>query len=124
MEMSTSKDNDKASAPPGPETQSQRWAKYGSNVALTVILAMVVAGLVTYIAQAGDRRIDTTAQGVNSLKPQTLNVLHDLKTDIKIVSLYTKSEPASVENARPVNKAAFVSDLLDNYKGDRKTTRL
>jgi hypothetical protein len=100
------------------ETQSQRWAKYGSNVVLTVILAIVVAGLITYIAQAGDKRLDTTAQGVNSLKPQTLNVLHDLKTDIKVVSLYTKSEAVAGAdtNIRTVNKPAFVAALLDNYK--------
>jgi hypothetical protein len=104
-------------SPPGYESQSQRWAKYGSNVALMVVLAVVVAGLVTYIVQARDVRIDTTAQGVNSLKPQTINVLHVLNTDVKIVSLYTKTDSADTETgARTVNKPAFVSDLLDNYK--------
>ena len=107
--------------PPGyqAESQSQRWAKYGSNVALMTVLAIVVAGLITYIAQARDRRIDTTAQGVNRLKPQTLNVLHGLGTDIKIVSLYTNVTPpsSSGENApATINRAAFVSDLLDSYK--------
>lgn len=104
---------------PGPETQSQRWAKYGSNVALMVVLAIVVAMLVTYIVQSHDVRIDTTAQGVNSLKPQTLNILRDLPTDVKIVSLYSRVQPSETpdENApREVNKAALVSDLLDSYK--------
>ncbi len=113
--MSAKEANEKESVP-GPETQSQRWAKYGSNVALMVVLAIVVAGLVTYIVQARDVRIDTTAQGVNSLKPQTMNVLHNLNQDVKIISLYSKTEAADSEAPKGINKPAMVSDLLDNYK--------
>ena len=113
----SAEETDKESPAYQAESQSQRWAKYGSNVALMIVLAIVVAGLITYIAQANDRRIDTTAQGVNSLKPQTFNVLHDLTTDIKIVSLYTKTESnPNSDTPHPLNKPAFVSDLLDNYK--------
>jgi hypothetical protein len=114
--MSAKDENEKETVP-GPETQSQRWAKYGSNVALMVVLSIVVAGLVTYIVQARDVRIDTTAQRVNSLKPQTMNVLRDLNQDVKIISLYSKTEAEDTENApKGLNKAAMVSDLLDNYK--------
>lgn len=108
----------KPASPAGPETQAQRWAKYGANVALMVVLAIVLAGLVTYIAEAHDLRVDTTAQGINSLKPQTRNVLRDLNTDIKLVSLYSKAESAdgSARGARPIDRGALVADLLDNYQ--------
>jgi hypothetical protein len=113
----SAEETEKKPLPYQAESQAQRWAKYGSNVGLMIILAIVVAGLLTYIAQANDRRLDTTAQGVNSLKPQTLNVLHGLGTDTKIVSLYTKTESNPNSDApHPINKPAFVSDLLDNYK--------
>ncbi|HEY8746795.1 MAG TPA: hypothetical protein VIM11_02395 [Tepidisphaeraceae bacterium] len=112
-------DNKKTAASSGPESQSQRWAKYGSNVALMIVLVIVIASLVTYIVQAKDVRIDTTAQGANSLKPQTLNILRDLKTDIKIVSLYTHIKPSVAEQSqagRAVDKPGIVSDLLDGYR--------
>jgi hypothetical protein len=101
------------------ESQGQRWAKYGSNVVLMVVLAIVLAGLVTYIAEANNWRVDTTAGGINSLRPQTRNVLHDLNTDIKLISLYSKTErgarSSSIEGPRTVDRAGMVADLLDNY---------
>jgi hypothetical protein len=103
----------------GPESRGERWAKYGSNVALTVVVAIVLAILVTYIAQANDWKVDTTRGGENSLRPQTLNVLHDLNTDIKLVSLYSKAsnaQPAEPGAPKPLDKPAMVADLLDSYK--------
>ena len=41
-----------------PETQQQRWIKYGANVALTVIVVIILAALITYLAQRFNRRID------------------------------------------------------------------
>src|SRR6185312_8182076 len=113
----SAQENEKNTAA-GPENQSQRWAKYGANVALMIVLSIVVAALITYVVQAKDIRIDTTAQGVNSLKPQTQNILKGLTTDVKIISLYTKTNSGdeSDNGPRAVNKPAFVSDLLDNYK--------
>jgi hypothetical protein len=117
--------NEKKSPPPGPETQGQRWAKYGSNVVLMSALAIALFVLITYIAQANARRLDTTAQGVNSLKPQTLNVIHGLGSDVKIVSLYPKVEQPDDQSSpgeHPIDRAQFVSDLLDNYR--RSSSRI
>jgi hypothetical protein len=97
---------------PVAETQQQRWVKYGLNVALTCVVVVVLAGLVVYLAQRKSKRIDVTGAGVYSLKPQTLNVIGDLKQPIKIVSLYTKSEAG----AKETDYAQVVADLLDEYK--------
>jgi hypothetical protein len=121
MEM-TSESSPESPAPAetaAPETQHQRWAKYGSNVALMIVLAVVVSALVIYIVQANDRRLDLSGQGVNSLKPQTINVLHDLGSDVRIISLYSKANVNADANAtgpQPVDKSAYVSDLLDDYR--------
>src|ERR1051325_9928058 len=76
-----------------PESQKERWIKYGANVGLVSIVAIVLAGLVTYLAQKTNRRIDTTASGAYSLKPQTINLIKDLKGKTKIVSLYQHPTP-------------------------------
>src|SRR6185369_10515756 len=97
-----------------PESQKERWVKYGANVALVSIVAILLAGLMTYLAQRTNRRFDTTAAGMYSLKPQTINLIKDLKTKTKLVSLYQK--PTAEEAA--ADKTDFaqpVIDLLDEY---------
>src|SRR5436853_6167673 len=75
-----------------PESQRERWLKYGLNVALVSVVVIVLAGLIIYLAQ--DRkysaRLDTTRAGLYSLKPQTLNIIKNNQEPIRIVSLYTR----------------------------------
>jgi hypothetical protein len=94
------------------ETQHERWLKYGANVALSVLVGIALVILCTFLAQSRDKRIDTTAQGVYSLKPQTLSIIRNLKNPIKIVSLYSK------ESNRPDidSYTQTVQDLLDEYR--------
>src|SRR5437870_656207 len=96
------------------ETQQQRWIKYGANVALTVVVAVILAALITYLAQRFNRRIDTTATGAYSLKPQTINIIKDLKSPVRIVSLYSKPiNPAQTKEETDYGQA--VADLLQEY---------
>ncbi len=119
-------------APPAlsPESQSQRWVKYGANVTLTIVLMIVIAALLVYVAQRHDARLDTTSNGVYSLKPQTITVIHDIPKNpngspgITLVSLYTRTSPAKAasrddEDQQPVtnsvDEAQTVADLLEEY---------
>jgi hypothetical protein len=95
-----------------PQSQHERWVKYGANVALSVLVGIALVILCTYLAQARDKRIDTTAEGVYSLKPQTLSIIQNLKSPIKIVSLYSKQ--SSREDIDTYSQT--VQDLLDEYR--------
>src|SRR4051812_35828783 len=94
------------------ETQRERWVKYGANVALTIFVAVALAVGITFLAQRTRRRLDTTQSGAYSLKPQTLNLIKDLKQPVKLVSLYSRqtSKGASKEQVQTVQ------DLLAEYK--------
>src|SRR5688572_26482418 len=97
------------------ESQQERWIKYGANVVLVTVVVIALAGILTYLAQRAGKRIDTTAGGAYSLKPQTANILRDLKGKTKIVSLYTKE---IIEGGKSV-KSPYVGpvvDLLDEYR--------
>ena len=83
--------SDQNQSNPSPESQKQRWVKYGANVALASVIAIILAIVVSHIAQGKPTRIDTTAAGLYSLKPQTLKILAQVKTPIRLVSLHTKS---------------------------------
>lgn len=99
---------------PLPENQQQRWIKYGANVALAIVLVIVLAIVVIAISEKRDRRFDTTANAEYSLKPQTLNIIHDLKQPIRLVSLYAKSDAKQQQGT--TDYAGVVSDLLDEYR--------
>jgi uncharacterized coiled-coil DUF342 family protein len=99
-----------------PETQQQRWMKYGANVALSIVVGIALVILFTFLAQAKDHRFDTTQEGVYSLKPQTLSIIGSLKSPIKIVSLYSKES-----NREDIDTySQTVQDLLDEYRASGK----
>lgn len=103
------------------DSQKKRWLKYGTNVAIASLVATAICALVIAMAQMTGRRLDTTSQRIYSLKPQTANVLKDLKGKVRIVSLYsTQTKPPGPEadryEAEWPNYVQTVSDLLQEYK--------
>ena len=72
-------------------SQKQRWVKYGSNVLLSCVVVIALAGVATYLAQANPLRLDTTLGGTQSLRPQTIQFIHDLKADVKIVGAVSQA---------------------------------
>lgn len=105
--------------PPPPESQRERWLKYGTNVLVVVLVAVVLAGLVTYLAQKAHARLDTTKAKVYSLKPQTVKILRDLDQPVRIVSLYTKPDQVQATPGQDdQDYAGTVADLLSEYKSN------
>ncbi|HEX4793995.1 MAG TPA: hypothetical protein VH370_09395 [Humisphaera sp.] len=106
-----------------PESQAERWIKYGSNVGLTIVLAIVLAVILTWVAQRARARVDTTKGGSLSLKPQSIEVLKQLKQHVTLVSLYVHTDQNRQASAdedapkiEPIDFATKVSDLLDEYR--------
>src|SRR5689334_16542068 len=105
-----------------PENQAERWIKYGSNVALTIVLVIVLAILFTWGFQRANLRADTTRGGSLSLKPQTIQVLKQLKQHITLVSLYVhtdqnqQTEAEKEAKIEPIDYSTRVADLLDEYR--------
>src|SRR4051795_2621840 len=98
------------------ENQQQRWMKYGLNVLLTSFIVIVLAGVVTYAAERTKKRVDTTANAEYSLKPQTINIIKDLKQPVKLVSLYTRPDGNTEREVAQRERADAVTDLLNEYK--------
>jgi hypothetical protein len=101
----------------GPETRSERWMKYGLNVLLTSLLVVVLAGLVVWGAQRYRARGDLTSAGAYSLKPQTITVINELKSPVKVVSLYPrlKQEPGTPPDQQQQDFYQAVDDILQEY---------
>ena len=101
----------------GPETRAERWMKYGLNVLLTSLLVVVLAGLAVWAAQRYRARGDFTSAGNYSLKPQTVTVISDLKSPVKLVSLYPrlKQEPGTPPDQQQQDFYQAVDDILQEY---------
>lgn len=102
-------------APPA-TTQRARWIKYGANVVLSCVVVVLLAGLLIYLGETGKRRFDMTRGGTFSLKPQTLNVIRNLKSPIKLVSLYSHKTNDPELQAAQSDRCQAVEDLLNEYK--------
>jgi hypothetical protein len=117
--MSESKKAEKQSGAFVVETQQERWLKYGANVILSVVIVILLVGFVVYLAQRPGWRTDTTTGGANSLKPQTVALIQTLPEDVRIVSLFTRTEEKSERKVQE-NSAGVeyqqVADLLQEYQ--------
>ena len=88
-----------------------RAARYGSNVAVMILLALCIFVLVNFMSSRRSARLDTTAGRKFSLSKQTRKILNGLEQDINITAFYTErhyrrrgSEDLLNEYARQSNK--------------------
>jgi len=101
-------------APPPAEgglSRSQRWARFGSNVAVALVLAtiLVVAAMwLSSVLLRGRARSDWTASGRFSLSDRSKAILKGLDTDIKLYFVYPN--PAGYRYESP---EARRSDLIE-----------
>jgi hypothetical protein len=101
------------------ESQSERRVKYGSAVALTIVIAVALLTGVLYLANDLRFRTDTTSNGIYSLKPQTVNLIQNLPQKVKIVGLFSKArqeQEKKVSDDTPEIRFQQVSDLLQEYQ--------
>ncbi len=105
-----------------PESQSQRWIKYGANVVFSSLIVILLAVMLTWLAQSHAVRLDTTTGGTQSLTPQSVGFIQDIKQPIQIVALYPKLKSESHEQ----DFYQPVADLLNEYtiKGRNIHTQL
>ena len=103
---------------PVSESWSERWLKYGLNVLLTSLLVIILAVIVVWGAQRYRAREDLTSAGAYSLKPQTIQVISDLKSPVKVVSLYPrlKQEPGTPPEQQQQDFYQAVDDILQEYR--------
>src|SRR5450631_617222 len=78
-----------------PQSQHERWLKYGLNVVISSVIVILLAWALIWLAQSRSRRIDTTTGGTQSLRPQSVNFIQGLKQKVTIIGLYPKLKPES-----------------------------
>jgi hypothetical protein len=99
---------------PAPLTGAwSRRLKYGFNVTVAVLAAVVVVGLLNALAYKFFWRVDVTALRQHSLAPQTRKVLDSLAGEYRLVTLM--STPDAVEYPDQADAVRQARDLVDEY---------
>jgi len=79
--------------------------RYGSNVAITILLAFAILVLVNFVSARHFKRLDATENKIFSLSMQTEKILSELKDGITITAFYTENH----------NRRGAAQDILDEY---------
>lgn len=90
----------------GQPTQGQRRMLYGFNIFVLILAALAIVVFINYIGNKFNHRSDFTATRQYSLSEQTANLIGDLKTPVKITSLYVADGDELTRQ---------VTDLLEEY---------
>jgi ABC-type uncharacterized transport system involved in gliding motility auxiliary subunit len=85
---------------------SRRSTKFGANSVLMVVIFVAILGIVNFILARHDVRFDLSGTGAFSLSPQTVNILNNLKRDVKITGFFGEAS----------NVKAQAKDLFENYR--------
>ena len=70
-----------------------RTARYGLNTALMILLLLGIVAIVEAVSYRHSARLDLTENRRNSLAPQTIQLLRDLKTDVNAVAFFRSDQP-------------------------------
>jgi len=86
-------------------TLTSKAARYGSNVAVMILLAFSILILVNFVSARNSGRIDTTTGKQFSLSEQTKKILAGLNQDINITAFYSERH----------YRRGFAEDTLNEY---------
>jgi hypothetical protein len=89
----------------------RRRAAEGLNFAVTVVLALGLAGLLCFISTRRFARLDWTGTRTYSLHSKTVNVLRGLDRDVEATIVFEPSDDPLVERA-----VESTRDMLDEFK--------
>jgi ABC-type uncharacterized transport system involved in gliding motility auxiliary subunit len=84
--------------------EARRAGKYGTSAVLGTVLAIVILGMLGFLAERYHVRWDWSEQQVHSLSDQSRKVLAELDRDVQVVALFAPLD------------AAPIRDLLERYE--------
>jgi hypothetical protein len=90
----------------------------GANVVTMIVLAVALVVGIQWIGYHYSTRADLTSSGVNSLSPATLSVVKGLDGEVRLTSLYFKTDIEDKDQQRYRDR---IADLLDLYRATNRS---
>ena len=67
-----------------------RAVRHGANAVFYTLLVLMIVAAVNFLSSRHHRRFDVTEQGINTLSPQTVQILENLKEGVEVVAFYSE----------------------------------
>lgn len=106
---------------------TKKSTRYGANIALVVFLVLGILVFVNILGKEYHWRKDVTRAGANSLSPQTLKLLADLKQDVKAMhfsKLQEKEKGESLLKNYAYHSKKFKYEFIDVDRQPTLTTSM
>lgn len=94
-------------------TSGRRRVLVGTNVTIVTVAFAAIVVIAQLFAYEMPVRLDMTSSGVNSLAPETTNLLNALEKNLRLTSCYFETD---MENEDQQRYRRSVQDLLDLYE--------
>ncbi len=85
-----------------------RRVKYGSNIALLLVIAIVLVSMLAWLTYVNNKKYDWTTGGLYTLSPQTKNLLKEVSEQKQPYEIFNNFQPDSAAGQQ-------VQDMLDQY---------
>ncbi|TWT44817.1 ABC-type uncharacterized transport system [Phycisphaerae bacterium RAS1] len=103
---------------------TQRRVVYGLNVALQIVIAAgLLAGMIYASTRVGGQ-VDLTSSGVNSLSPRTVNLLKNLKEDLRVTAIYTVLSEYDKKAQKRQDQVRDLLTLYESAAGSKLTAKV
>jgi ABC-type uncharacterized transport system involved in gliding motility auxiliary subunit len=83
------------------EFLSLKTTKHGMNMGTAILLVIVLLAAVNYIAYSKNKKWDVTLDKLNSLSPQTIQIVKGLNKELKLVGFFKDGQP-EIERTKEV----------------------
>jgi ABC-type uncharacterized transport system involved in gliding motility auxiliary subunit len=91
---------------------TSKTTRYGSNVVITILLALAILVLINFVSAKHFKRLDTTQNKVFSLSEQTEKILKELTQDITVTGFYTENHYRRKSTQDVLNEYAEKSNKI------------
>lgn len=104
--------------PKAREYTGKRRMTIGASVLVSVFSVIIIVAICQWFAFQRPKRIDMTSAGVNSLSEGTTKLLNDLKTNVRLTSLYFEADLEEKDQSR---YRQAIQNLIDLYEANNRT---
>lgn len=90
----------------------RRSTRYGANLFLFMVIVLGIVVFINYLSFKHHKRWDITKNKVHSLSDQTIKVLKNLESQVRVKAFYKEGENAQYEFKGLLNEYAYHSDKI------------
>lgn len=106
-----------------------RALRHGTNAVFYTLFVLLIVAAVNFLSARHHKRFDVTEEGLNTLAPQTVQILENLKGDVQVVAFYSEMNEQKRRFEDLASEYSYHTDKLrvrvvDPYKSPGEARQL